>query len=322
MIARRTLLLSAAGLASAAILPAFADDYPSRPITVVCPYGAGGGLDSLYRFLAQRVQELAGQTVVFENRAGASGLIATNQVMRSKPDGYTLMLSVTPGMVGNPLSMKDARYDPIADFTAVATIAEISFILVVDPRLPIHSVAELTEHVRKKAGKVNYGAQSLVGILLSEFYKSTGKFEGTQISYKGMTDIAGDVVGGQLDFAFIDVGLAVAQTKSGRLRALATSAPKRIAAMPDLPTMVESGYPDVVYTPTMGAWLPAGVPRPIVDKLAGWLNQAVSAPETKQFLTVLGAEPLPGDGKLLEARERDEDTRLRKLISTVPVERL
>jgi tripartite-type tricarboxylate transporter receptor subunit TctC len=299
---------------AAASTAAFALDYPSRPIQIVCPYAPGGGLDQVFRFVAGKMQEQAGQPIVFENKAGAAGVIATQQVINAKPDGYTALVGVTAPLTANPFAMKDARYDPLRDLTPVATIGEISFVLVVNPKLPIRSVAELTAHVRQRSGNLNYGTQSPITVALSEFYRSAVGFEATRINYKGMVDIASGINAGEVDFAFLDIGLAVAQSKAGRVRPLATTAMKRIAAMPELPTMTEAGFSDVTFAPTLGLWLPAGAPTEAVEKLAEWVKIATAASETQRFLGVLGADPLPGDAALLTARMRDETAKMQRLV--------
>jgi tripartite-type tricarboxylate transporter receptor subunit TctC len=318
MLERRQFLALAAGCALSPVA-ARAEGYPDRQIEIICPFGAGGGLDQLYRFLSARLEKLTGQGMVFENRAGASGLIATQQLIRSKPDGYTLMLGVTTSLMGNPLSMKDARYDPFNDLTPVTTLGEIGFILVVDPKLKVNNVAELTQHLRDRGELGNFGVQSLSNMLLSEFYKDAAKLKTSRINYKVMTDIAGAIFGGELDFAFLDAGLAAAQIRAGRVKPLATSTAKRLKAMPDLPTLVESGFPELAYVATMGCWLPAGAPGEAVTKLTALFTEAMKAPETAKLYASLGAEPLPGDAALLTQRMTSERDRLSRLASLVNI---
>lgn len=299
-LSRRTLL---AGAATAPLWPSFANaqatDYPSREIHAICPFGPGTGADVMVRYFGQKIGELSGKPFVTDNRAGAQGLVATEAVAKAKPDGYTIAITPASSTLAAAAHLfKKLPFDPVKDFTPVATISTLSFALMVDPKKDIKTVADLTKYLKDKKGDRFYASSANTGTVAAELYKKDIGIDVKRVNYKAGPDAINDMLSGHIDFWFTDASFAVGQVANGRLRALAVTGPKRTGAMPDVPTMVEAGAP-VDLTAWWGVLVPAGTPKPIVDKLAGWVTQISSTQETKDFLFKFANDPMPGDAALL-----------------------
>jgi tripartite-type tricarboxylate transporter receptor subunit TctC len=283
-------------------LPAQAQDYPSRDIHTICNFPAGTGADIFVRYFSERLSSLAGKPVIVDNRGGAMGNIGTEAAARSKPDGYTVL--IVPGsstMASAVATFKKLPFDPIKDFTPVTTLAQLAFVIVVDPKTPIKSIADLTAHLKAKGAKASYGTSSNTGAVAAELYKKHAGLPGVaKVAYKENQTALNDMYAGSLDFFSIDAPWAIEQARAGRVRPLAVTSAGRQSVLPDVPTIVEAGlkeYGDV--TPWWAVFVPAGTPQPIVGKLEGWFNQIVASPETKKWLNNLGSEPFQGNSKML-----------------------
>jgi tripartite-type tricarboxylate transporter receptor subunit TctC len=282
-------LVAAFAIAALVASPARAA-YPDHPIKIICTYVAGGGGDLMVRFYARALGELTGQTVVVENKVGANGHIGNQAAMDAKPDGYTMMITGMSAWVGNPLLMKGADYDPMTALQPVTTLNELGLGLVVNPKLNIHSVADLTAYIREKKGKALYGAQTSSGLVATNMYLQTIKAEATRVNYKSAGDAAADTTAGLIDFFFPDITLAMAQSAQGRIRMLATTPGNRVSAAPNMPTMKEAGVSDFAYSVIWAAFFPKGTPEPIVKQMYGWLTEISKRPETKKFLFDIGSD--------------------------------
>jgi tripartite-type tricarboxylate transporter receptor subunit TctC len=283
-------------------LPALAQDYPTRDIHAICTFPAGSGADVYVRFFSEKLSVLAGRTVIVDNRAGAFGNIGTEAAARSKPDGYTLL--VVPGsstMAAAVSGFKKLPFDPIQDFTPVTTLAKLCFVIVVDPKTPFKSMADLTAHLKAKGDKASYGTASNTGVVAAELYKKHANLPlVTKVQYRDSQTGMPDMYAGNLDFMSADAVWAIEQTRAGRLRALAVTSADRLSVLPDVPTVEEAGvrgYGDV--TPWWAVFVPAKTPQPVVDKLEAWFNQIVKSDETKKFLNNLGGDPFPGNSRML-----------------------
>jgi tripartite-type tricarboxylate transporter receptor subunit TctC len=279
-----------AGLASAAA----ADDYPSRPVTLVVPYAAGGGNDLMARVAAEQMSKTLGQQVVIENRGGAGGSIATRQVARAAADGYTLVLGGTGTLAVNPTLYAHPGYDPRKDFAPVGLIGTSALVVLVNPSVPAKSIAELIALAKKEPGKLNYasaGAGSGIHLAAALFAHMTGT-KLTHIPYKGTGPALNDLIGGHVSLYFSSLPPAIGLINSGKVRALAVTGPKRSALLPNLPTVAEAGVPGYEAVLHYGIVAPAGTPQPIVDKLNKALRAAVASPEVEKRLATTGAEPL------------------------------
>ena len=284
-----TILLTTAGA-----LAAGAQDYPSRPITLIVPYAAGGGNDVMARAAADKMSRTLGQQVVIENRGGAGGSIATRQIARSAPDGYTLGLGGTGTLAINPTLYPNVGYDPRKDFAPVGLIATSPLVVVVNPALPVRSVPELIDLARKEPGKLNFASAGTgSGIhLAAEYFATLAGIKLTHVPYKGSSPALTDLVGGHVSIYFSSLPPAVGLVKEGKVRALAVTSAKRSAIFPDLPTVAEVALPGYEAVLHYGIVAPAGTPRGIINKLGVALRAAVMSDDLRARLADDGAEPL------------------------------
>ncbi|SAI55374.1 putattive exported protein [Bordetella ansorpii] len=276
-----------AGLCAAAPAVA-ADNYPSRPVTLVVPFPAGAGTDAVGRIFAGELGAILGQPVVVENRPGANSTIAGNLVARAKPDGYTLFVTTNTSHSAAPWLMKSIPYDPIKDFTPIARGGNLPFMLVVNPKRPYKNVQELVDYARKNPGKVTYASGNSTGIVAGATLARQTKTDMLHIPYKGTPQALTDVVGGQVDFMFTDLTSGMPFVQSGQLRALAVSTAERSKIVPDLPSMREAGVANFDLNSWNGYFGPAGMPPEVVAKLNQAINQIVAKPEVRKRLADLG----------------------------------
>ncbi len=294
-------LLRAAGAALAAIalacVPALAAAaYPDKPIRLVVGFAPGGINDIVARIIGQKMGEDLGQSVVVDNRAGAGGTIGAEIVAKSKPDGYTLLLGSVSNIAMAPSQYKELPYDPTKDFAPVALVAASPNILVVNPKFPVHSVKELIALAKQKPGSINYASagNGTSNHLTVELLKSMADINLVHVPYKGDGPAMTDVIAGQVPMMFPTLPAALPHIKSGMLRAVAVSSPRRSALVPDIPTVAESGGPkDFAVSVWVGVLAPKGTPKDIVDKLNAEIRKVVAMPEVKQKLAAQGAEPAP-----------------------------
>ena len=283
-------------------LPAAAQDYPAREIRSICNFAAGSGADILVRYYSDRLARLAGRPVIVENKVGAQGNIATEYVARSKPDGYTIMITPASSTLAAAQHVfKQLSFDPIKDFTPVTTLAKLSFAIAIDATRPIHSIAELTEYLKNKPGHGNYATGSNTGLVAAELYKEMAGLKSTHIPYKAAPNALSDLLGGEIDFMSYDVTFLMGQARSGRVRILALTSATRLSVLPEVRTMAESGFPGYDLTPWFGVVVPAGTPKPVVDRLAAWFNQISTSEETRKFLENVATDPFPGNSELMAA---------------------
>jgi len=274
---------------------AAAQDYPARDIRAVCNYAAGSGADLIVRFYSDQLSRLAGKPVIVENKPGAQGMVANEFVARSRPDGLTILITPVSSTVSlAPSLFKQLSYDPAKDFAAVTSIATVSFTIAVDAKKPIKSVPELVAHLKSQPKEGFYGATSNAGNISGELFKSMAGLDTTYVPYKANPNALADLLGGQLDFIAFDSTWTLGQQKNGFVRILAVTTARRSAAMPEVPTMQELGFKDYDMTPWWGVLVPAGTPRPIVEKLAAWFNQITNSEEGRQFLARSAFDPFPG----------------------------
>jgi len=279
-------------LAFAANAPA-QDTYPSRPITLIVPYAAGGNSDVMARVVSQRLTEHFGQAFIVENRVGANGALAADTVARSPADGYTLLWAVTPPMTIAP-AMAKLNHDPIKDFAPISAVAINGFVLVVHKDFPPKTLAEFISHVKAQKEKMSYAegtAGSVTHLAMALFAKRAG-LDMTNVSYRGKAPAMNDVIAGHLKTMFSNVSDALPHAASGSIRLLAVSTAKREAQAPNVPTVSESGFPGFNVVTWNGLVAPADTPREIVDKVAGEISRAVKDPQFAGRLKAAGADPL------------------------------
>lgn len=278
------------GLAAAA----GAQDYPSRVVRVIAPFAAGGSTDVLTRLASGFLSERWGQSVVVENRVGASGRIGAEFVAKQSPaDGYTLLVAGAPHAIGASLFRK-VNYDLAKDLAAVGNIANFPSVITVHPSMPVKNVKELIALAKARPGEINFASPNLgsPNHLLMELFKTMAGIDMVHIPYKGGSgQMMGELLGGQVQLAAMGFPPAVPQIKNGRLRALAVSSAKRSPALPDVPTVDESGLPGFEVSSWYGYFAPAATPRQVVAKVNADLQVVLSSPEMKAKLAPLGAEP-------------------------------
>ncbi len=277
-----------------------AQDYPTKTIYAICPFGAGTGADILVRFFAAKLSDALGKTVVVENKTGAQGNIATEAVAKAKPDGYTI--AITPG--SSTLAMaahifKKLNYDPVKDFTPVTPLSTLTFAMVVDAKKPLHAMADLTKFLKDGKGRGIYGAGANTGIVSAELYLNAIGVKAERVAFRSPVDTLKALQIGDIDFTSTDTSWAVGQVNEGRVRALAVTGSKRTRALPDVPTLIEAGFPDIAIEPWWGVFVPAGTPAAVVDKLHRAFQQILAMQDTKDFLARIANDPLPGTPDML-----------------------
>ena len=294
-----------------AVSPATAQDYPSRPITLIVPYAAGGGNDLMARTAAEKMSKALGAQIVIENRGGAGGSIATRAVAKSAPDGYTLGLGGTGTLAIDPTLYSNVGYDPRKDFAPVGLIATSGLVVCVHPSLPAQTIPELIAFAKKDRGKLNYASAGTgSGIHLgTEYFANMAGIKLTHIPYKGSAPALTDLVGGHVAIYFSSLPPAIGLIKEGKVRALAVTGARRSAILPDVPTVAEAALPGYEAVLHYGIVAPAGTPRPIIEKLSTALRAAVMSDELKARLAEDGAEPLPSTPEEYAADIDREETK-------------
>ena len=273
-----------------------AQDYPDRPVKIIVPTPPGGPVDVIARITANYLQNTLGKGFVVENRAGAGNTIGSKDAAEAVPDGYTLLYSAASGLVIAPLLHPDAGYDPLKSFDPIALVGESSNILVVNPSVPAKTVQELVAYAKANPGKVNFssGGIGVLPHLIGEMFKARAGIDIVHVPYKGGGPSITDVVAGNVQMTFEGTAVLLPLIQAGRLRALAVTTPKRIPQLPDVPTMVESGFPDFISTSWTGLLAPAHTPQPVIAKLNATINQGLKTPELMTALARLSNEPLGG----------------------------
>ena len=308
------LVLSAFGAGAAA-----QQDYPNRPIRYITPYAPGGSTSLIARLIGQQLTEAWGQQVVVDNRPGANTIIGTLAAVKSNPDGYTL-LSLGGTLAGNHWLVK-TPYDALKDIAPIATLSSYENVLVVPPTLPVNTVKELIALAKAKPGQITYGTSSTGGPthLLAELFSTVTSIRTLHIPYKGGGPAVTDLMGGHINFFFSNPANVVAQVKSGRLRALAVTGQSRVVAFPDVPTFAEIGLPAMTLTNWQGVGGPAGIPKPIIDRISAEISKLVARPDTKEKLNIQGFEPYYNNPEQTAALLRSDIAKYGKIIKAANI---
>ena len=310
----------AATALTAAVALAQAPAYPTRPLTLVVPYPAGGGNDVIARLVAAKMSQNLGQPIVIENRAGAGSTIGTRDVARAAPNGYTILIA-TSSLAINPSLYPDADYDPKKDFAPIGLIATSANLVLVRPSLPAHSLADLIALAKAAPGKLNFastgtGTSTHLAALL---FAGMAGVTLTAIPYKGVAPAVTDLLGEHVDLMFCPTASVIGLVQQGKLRALAVTAAKRSSLLPQVPSVAEAGLAGYQAELHYGLVAPAGTPRPIVDKLNAALNAALGDPEIKNRLAIDGAEVLPGTPEAYSADIAAEEAKWSAVIKKTGV---
>ncbi|MEX2127494.1 MAG: tripartite tricarboxylate transporter substrate binding protein [Xanthobacteraceae bacterium] len=267
-----------------------AQGYPSEDIRLICAFPAGSGADVLVRYFAEKLRPIVNRTVIVENKAGAGGNIAAEFISRAKPDGHTIFVHAATAVAASMSLFKNPPVDVGKTIQIAGTINRQPFMLVVDAKSPYKTVAELTAAMKKKGDKASYASAAPTGIIMGELYKNATGIQAVEVNYKTAPDSLNELTSGKLDYGMHDPVFSLAQQREGRLRILAVSTGKRLQAVPDLPTMTESGVP-MDLTGWWAAMVPTGTPAPVIEQIHKWFVQMVSADDTKKFLNSFGGDP-------------------------------
>jgi tripartite-type tricarboxylate transporter receptor subunit TctC len=288
----RAALLAAAALSFAVPSSAQEQDYPSREIRLVCGFVAGSGADVIHRYFAEKLKVLTGKPVIVENKPGASGNLAHSYAAKSKPDGYTIYPVGGTALAASLVMFKQPPIDPLKDFEPLTALIRQPWVLIVDAKSPHKNLRDLTAYLKEKKNKASYSTSTTTGIITGELYKSIAGLETVQVNYKTIGDSLNDLLSGAIDFAMADAAFSLGQAKQGKVRILAISSGERVKAMGDVPTMAEGGVPGIDVTVWWAVQLPAGTPKPILDKINGWFTEILKMPETEAFLANIGTDVL------------------------------
>jgi tripartite-type tricarboxylate transporter receptor subunit TctC len=290
---RTAVVLLAAAAAAIVAASAFAQSYPSRVIKLIVPFSPGGQPDTIARIVAQHLSGSVGTTIV-DNRPGANTTIGTKAVATAEPDGYTLLFGSSTSLALAP-ALKAGQYDPIKSFAPIAMISSAPFILVVGPSVPAATVAEFIAYAKAHPGKLNFAAPTGgPPHLAGEMFKAATGIDIVPVSYRAMNQAFTDLIAGQMDVIFDAPALLLPFIRDGKARALVVMSARRTADLPDVPTMAESGLPELSLTVWNGLVAPAGTPEAIVTRLNAAVNDGLKSPDIRAALAKLGSEPLIG----------------------------
>lgn len=289
--------------------------YPARPVTVIVPQAAGGANDAIARIVSQKLTEVMGQSFIVDNRPGAGGNVGTAQVAKSKPDGYTLMLTTNSAQVINPFIYKSTGFDPIKDFEPVGLVASAGYVLVANSAFPANSVTDLIAMAKAKPGQINYASagNGTLNHLIGEMFKHSAGIDLVHVPYKGSGAAATDLAGGQIPVSIQSVPSSLPFLQSGKIKVLAVVNEKRLASMPNVPTIGET-LPGFGSTPWYGLLAPAGTPKDVIAKLQAGLAKALAGKDVADKLGAQGCEVLTSSPAQFAALIRDDLPRWSKIV--------
>ncbi len=297
-----------------------AQDYPSRQVTFVVPFAPGGGTDILGRLVGQKLTERFGKSFVIENRPGAGTVTAAVQVAKSAPDGYTIMMATSGTMAMNPTLYKKLPYDPGKDLVLAALICGVPFVLVVNPALPVNSVADLVKLAKERPLSYGSGGTGAFHHLMGELLKSTFGIPAAHVPYRGTLPALNDVVAGHIQFMFSDMAPALALIQAGKVRALGVTTAQRAASAPEIPPLAEAGVPGFDWAAWQSVAAPGGTPKDIIAKLNGAVNAAIAEPDVTRQLVAQSFIPIgKGSPEELDRFVRSETARFAKVVEQAGV---
>jgi len=310
-------LLAMGALASA---PCPAQRYPSKPIRLVVGFAPGGNVDITARLVAQRLTLALGQPVVVDNRGGAGGMIGADLVAKSTPDGYTLLVVSSSHMI-NAATIKNSPYDPIKDFAPVTTLTYGPHFVSVNSAMPVNSVKELIALARAKPGTINFGSAGVGSLthLEGEFFKSVAGIDIQHVPYKSTNIAFTDLMGGNVQLVFSSTVSTLPSIKTGKVKAIAVTGSKRLAAFPDVPTVAESGLPQFIVDSVAGMLAPAKTPRDIVNRLSAESIRFLESPELRNALVAQGGEARGSTPQEYAAKINEEIVRWKKVVTNAGI---
>ena len=313
---RRLVIKGAAAGALALSLPtfalrAFAQSWPSRPIKLVVPFPAGSSPDFVARLIGYPLGRALGQVVVIDNRPGASGNLGTGLVAHAEPDGYTLLFTIQGPLTTSPLLFRNLGYDPVKDLAPVTLVATSPNVLVVDPKLGVNSLAEFVQLAKQRKGELNYGSvgNGSAAHLAMELFKARAGIDLVHVPYQGFPQVMNGILGGQIQAGIMVPSIAMGQVRAGKLKALAVTTLGRAAALPDIPTFVEQGYPDFEAISWQAVLAPAKTPQAIIDRVSSELVRIIKSDDVRgkllgQYFAAAGTAPEGLSGLMKTERTR------------------
>ncbi len=317
LIVAASLLLGVLGPASHAA----AQSWPGKPIRLVVTFAAGGGTDMVARVIAPKLSEALGQQVVVDNRPGAGGIIGTDIVAKAAPDGYTLLMAAAgPTTIAPHIYSKDkVPFDVLKDLQPITLVATVPFIITVNPSVPVKTLGELIAYAKANPNKLNYGSSGTGGSphLAGELFDRMAGIKMVHVPYKGLAPAITDLLGGQIQLVFADVGLVAPHIKAGKLRAIAATSDQRSATLPDVPTVAESGVPGYRAATWYGLIAPAGVPAAITQRLSTEMQKIIAMPEVREQLMKQGNEVPNLSMEQFGALVRDDYNKWGKLVTDI-----
>lgn len=305
---RRNVLQSLCSSLVLTTLPAWSQEFPNRPVKVIIPFPPGGPTDVLGRIVAQKLSERLGQSFVVDNKPGASGMIGADMVAKAPPDGYTLLVNASLHVI-NPSLYEKSRYDAIADFAPLTNLADVPLVLVVHPQTPANNVKELIAWVKASKTPINFASSgnATAPHLAGEAFKVATNIENMQhVPYKGSSPALTDLLSGQVQMMFDSLPSSQPFIKSGALKAIAVTTQRRSSALPNVPTIAESGISNFNFSTWYGMWAPKSTPQPIAQKLSSEIAQITRLPEVRERFLSLGAEPVGNSAEEFSAFTKSE----------------
>jgi tripartite-type tricarboxylate transporter receptor subunit TctC len=299
--------------------PAFAQ-FPSKPIRIVVPFGAGSATDLISRVLGSSVSAAIGQPVIVDNKAGADGAIAASEVAKAAPDGYTLLMATNSPLSVVPAMKKVPPYDPVADFTPITDVGRYTFFVVVNPDLPVKTLPELVQYARANPGKVNYATGNTTGIVSSALLASLAKIEMVHVPYKTEPQVMPDLVGGRVQMMFASSTTSMPLIRDGKLRALVTTLPRRSHLLPDVPTIAEAGYPSFSIISWAGLFGPAKMPADVVTRLNKEFVAAMGRPDVQEAMQKQAFVLTPSTPEKLAAYVKEQLEGYRSILKAVGIQ--
>jgi tripartite-type tricarboxylate transporter receptor subunit TctC len=306
-------LIAIIALCIVATCAAHSQASPNKPVRYIVPYAPAGAYDVLARIVASKLSGIWGQQVIVDNRPGAEGNIGTDIVAKSPPDGYTILMGGLPTHAINPALYKKLPYDHIKDFAAVSLVGTVPTVLVVHPSLPVKSVSEFIAYAKANPGKINYGGGGTALHLSMEMLRSMTGIDVVYVPYKGSGPAITDLLGGQISIMFDSIPAELSYIKSGRLRALGVGSAKRTPVLPDVPTLKESGLPFEA-TLWYAVFAPAGVPKPIIDKMNTDVVKTLTAEDVQRRFESMGVDATPSTPEQLAAFVKSETAKWAKAV--------
>ena len=294
---------------------------PGRNITLVLPFAAGSGTDTTTRLISKELATGLGANIVIENKPGANGSIAASYVARSEPDGYTIFVTTNTSHSANPYLLKNMTYDPIKDFTPIARTGDLPFMLVIDPKLPVNSVADLVALAKKEPGKYSYASGSSSAIVSGATFATLAGIDLLHVPYKSSPPALTDVIAGRVSMMFVDVPTGLPHVNAGALKALAVTTIKRSALLPQLPTLDEAGVKGFDITPWQGYLGPANMPKDIVTKLNAEIRKVIERPDMQKELAGRGMEAFSGTPESFDKFLKEQLVVWEKLIREAKIEK-